>query len=96
MFRIRVELRKQMLHGAHFVNAKPISDHHPMNKFQMQDSYSHPAKRVKLDETGFYLGIQYLKARTRVARSHSRGNSEFKVERGHSGDMIRSKRPYKN
>lgn len=85
-----------MLHAAHFVNAKPISDHHPMNKFQMQDSNCHPAKRVKLDETGSYLGIQYLKARTRFARSHSRENSEFKVERGHPGDVIRSNGLHKN
>ena len=96
MVRIRVGLREQVLHGAHFINAKPISNHHPMNKFQMQDSNSHPAKRVKLDETGYYLGIQYLDGRTRFARSRSRGSSEFKVERGHSGDMICSKKPYKN
>ena len=61
MLRIRVGLREQVLHVAHFVNAKPISDHHPMNKFQTQDSNGRPAKRVKLDETGSYLGIQYLK-----------------------------------
>ena len=79
-----------MLHGAHFVNAKPISDHHPMNKFQIQDSRSHPAKRVKLDETGFYLGIQYLEARTRCARSLSRGSNEIKVETGNFGHELRS------
>jgi hypothetical protein len=89
-------MREQVLHGAHFVNAKPISDHHPMNIFQMQDSKSHPAKRVKLDETGFYLGIQYLKARIRFGRSHSRAARGFKVELGNSGDGLRSKGPHKN
>jgi hypothetical protein len=53
-----------------------------MNIFRIQDSNGHPAKRVKLDETGSYLGIQYLKARTRFVRSHSRASSEFKVEIG--------------
>ncbi|MGB8315335.1 MAG: hypothetical protein WCE69_12710 [Aestuariivirga sp.] len=62
MFRTGGGLGEQVLHAAHFINAKPISDHHPMNKFQMQDSNSHPAKRVKLDETGSYLGMQDLKA----------------------------------
>ena len=35
---------KQVLHMAHFINAKPISDHHPMNMLQSQDSAGHPAK----------------------------------------------------
>ena len=96
MFLTKVGLREQVLRGAHFINAKPISDHHPMNKFQMQDSKSHRAKRVKLDETGSYLGIQYLKARTRFGRSHSRAAHGFKVERGNSGDGLRSNGPHKN
>jgi hypothetical protein len=96
MFRTGVGLREQVLHGAHFINAKPISGHHPMNKFQMQDSNSHPAERVKLDETGFYLGMQYLKTRTRRAHSHSRASCEFPVEIGNSRDVRRRQGPHKN
>jgi hypothetical protein len=56
-----------VLHMANFINAKPISDHHPMNIFQSQDSAGHPAKkRVKLDETGIYTGMKSLNAQTRV------------------------------
>ena len=67
MFRIIVELRQQLLHMAHFINAKPISDHHPMNMFQTQDGDGLSCNiRVKLDETGNYAGIEVPQCTTTV------------------------------
>ena len=57
MFRLMEELGQRLLRMAHFNNAKPVSDHHPMNKFHTLDSDRLSRNmRVKLDETGIYAG----------------------------------------
>ena len=57
MFWTAGEMGQRRLHGAKFNNAKPVSDHHPMNRFQMRDSIKRSRNMgVKLDETGIYAG----------------------------------------
>ncbi len=57
MFRMAGELGQRMLRGAKINNAKPVSDHHPMNRFNARDSIKRSRNTgAKLDETGIYAG----------------------------------------
>jgi hypothetical protein len=79
MSRVMEELRQQSLRMAHFNNARPVSDHHPVNAIMLQKAQGLSRyMRVKLVETGNYDGkVEPLCAKLFVHR-HSKRTCNFK------------------